>query len=248
MSQVRPPGEEFFLASDPLDNQLLASLPGNTFDAIQPALIQVELKLRTNIYDADDEIDWVYFPQSGMISMRHVLEDSRGIEIATIGNEGVLGAMAAFGLHFSLSQAIVQAPLQASKISAGHFRRLASEHVSIQNMAVKYNEVLIAQIQITAACNALHTAERRLCRWLLQTTDRAKSDTLHLTQEFLSEMLGVRRTSVTEIAKRLQKAGLIQNRRGGITILDRPGIEAMSCGCFEAVRHLHRRLMGQTLR
>lgn len=236
------------MAGDHLDNQLLASLPGNIFHAIQPALVQVELKLRTNIYNADDEIDWVYFPQSGMISILHVLDDSRGIEIATIGNEGVLGAMTAFGLRLSLSQAIVQVPLQASKISAVHFRRLAGEHAAIQNMAIKYNEVLLAQTQVTAACNALHTAERRLCRWLLQTSDRAKSDTLQLTQEFLSEMLGVRRTSVTEIAKRLQRAGLIQNRRGGVTIVDRPGVEALSCSCFEAVRHLHGRLMTQTLR
>lgn len=247
MRQAHPPDEGIFLASDHLDNQLLASLPGNTFSAIQPALIHVELKLRTNIYNADDEIDWVYFPQSGMISMLHVLDDSRGIEIATIGNEGVLGAMTAFGLQNALSQAIVQMPLQASRISAVHFRRLASEHAAIQTMAIKYNEVLLGQTQVTAACNALHTAERRLCRWLLQTSDRAKSDTLQLTQEFLSEMLGVRRTSVTEIAKRLQRAGLIENRRGGITILDRPGVEALSCSCFKAVRHLHGRLMSQTI-
>lgn len=236
------------MASDHLDNQLLASLPGNIFNAIQPMLVQVELRVRTNIYNPEDEVDWIYFPQSGMISLLHVLEDSRGIEIATIGNEGVLGAMAGLGLHIALSQALVQAALRASKISAVHFRRLVTEHASIHNMAIKYNEVLLAQTQITAACNALHTAERRLCRWLLQTSERAKSNTLQLTQEFLAEMLGVRRTSVTEIAKRLQASGLIQYRRGEVTIVDRPGVELLACSCFAATRQMEQRLMGQTLR
>lgn len=237
----------FVLAGNHMDNQLLATLPGNVFDAIQPSLIHVDLKLRTVLYNAEDEIDFVYFPQAGMISLLQVLDDSRGIEIATVGKEGVLGGIAGLGLYLSLSQAIVQVPLRASKISAANFRRLANQHVPIRDMMVKYNEVLLAQTQVTAACNALHAVEQRLCRWLLQTRDRAQSDTLSLTQEFLSEMLGVRRTSVTEIAKSLQQTGLIQYRRGEITIVDRAGVEALSCSCFRAVRNLQTKLMNQTI-
>jgi CRP-like cAMP-binding protein len=165
-------GGRDILASDHFENQLLAALPSDVFSAIQPSLIHVELKLRTVLYNADDEVDWVYFPRAGMISLLHVLDDSRGIEIATIGNEGVLGAMAGFGLHLALSLSIVQVPLSASKISATNFRRLASQHPPIRELAIKYNEVLLAQTQVTAACNALHAVEQRFCRWLLQTSDR----------------------------------------------------------------------------
>jgi CRP-like cAMP-binding protein len=236
------------LASEHLDNQLLAALPSDVFSAIQPSLVHVEFKLRTVLYNAEDEVDWVYFPRSGMISLLHVLDDSRGIEIATIGNEGVLGAMAGFGLHLALSLSVVQVHLNASKISATNFRRLAGQHAPIRDLAIRYNEVLLAQTQVTAACNALHAVEQRFCRWLLQTSDRANSDQLSLTQEFLAEMLGVRRTSVTEIARRLQAAGLIQYRRGLVTLVDRQGLENLSCSCLGTVRRLQDRLMSQTLR
>ena len=236
------------MASEHFENQLLASLPDDNLGALQPWLVHVELKLRTLLYNAEEEVDWVYFPRSGMISLLHVLDDSRGIEIATVGNEGVLGAMAGLGLHLALSQSVVQVAMSGWKISAAQFRRLASQYAPIRDMAIRYNEVLLAQTQITAACNALHAAEQRLCRWLLQTSDRADSDTLSLTQEFLAEMLGVRRTSVTEIARRLQGAGLIQYRRGVVTITDRPGIEKLSCSCFRSVRRLQHLLMDQTLR
>ena len=189
-------------------------------------------------------LQWVYFPSSGMISMLQSTVDSRGIELATIGREGALGAIAGFGLNRALTSSVVQMPLTAVKISAPSFRKHVSQYASVQELALKSNEVILAQTQITAACNALHNVEQRFCRWLLQTLDRSENDIITLTQEFLGEMLGVRRTSVTEIASKMQAEGLIRYRRGQIEVLDQPELEQRSCDCFHAVRHAEQTIMG----
>jgi CRP-like cAMP-binding protein len=231
-----------------IKNQLLSALPRNVFDALRPDLVHVELKIRTPIYIPDDEVEWVYFPSSGMISMLQPTPDSRGIEVASIGKEGALGAIAGFGLNYAFTASVVQMPLTAVKISAIHFRKHVSRYASLQEMALKSNEVLLAQTQITAACNALHNVEQRFCRWLLQTWDRSEDDSVTLTQEFLGEMLGVRRTSVTDIATKIQAEGLIQYRRGRIEVLNRPELENRSCDCFHAVRHAQKTIMGIQLK
>ena len=232
------------MASNRIKNKLLSALPANVFDALRSDLVHVELEVRTQIYAAEDEVEWVYFPSSGMISMLQSTIDSRGIELATIGREGALGTMAGFGLNRALTASVVQMPLTAVKISAPNFRKHVAQYASVQEMALKSNEVILAQTQITAACNALHSVEQRFCRWLLQTWDRSENDMITLTQEFLSEMLGVRRTSVTEIASKMQAEGLIRYRRGLIEVLDQPGLEQRSCDCFHAVRHAERTIMG----
>ena len=135
-------------------------------------------------------------------------------------------------------------PLTAIKISAIQFRKHVSQYASLQEVALKSNELILAQTQITAACNALHNVEQRFCRWVLQTWDRSDNDTITLTQEFLSEMLGVRRTSVTDIAAKLQAEGFIRYRRGQIDVLNRPELEKRCCECFHAVRHAERTIMG----
>src|SRR3954464_9054968 len=236
------------MASNKIKNKLLSALPTNVFDALRPDLVHVEMEARTQIYSPDDEVQWVYFPSSGMISMLQSTLDSRGIELATIGREGALGTMAGFGLNRALTSSVVQMPLTAVKISAANFRKHVSQYASVQEMALKSNEVILAQTQITAACNALHNVEQRFCRWLLQTWDRSENDSITLTQEFLSEMLGVRRTSVTEIASRMQAAGLISYRRGHIDVLNRPELEKRSCECFRAVRRAETTIMGIQLR
>src|ERR1700712_199360 len=236
------------MASNQLKNKLLSALPRNVFDALRPDLVHVELAARTQIYAAEDEVQWVYFPSSGMISMLQSTPDSRGIELATIGREGALGTMAGFGLNRALTLSVVQMPLTAVKISALNFRKHVSQYASVQEMALKSNEVILAQTQITAACNALHNVEQRFCRWLLQTWDRSENEPITLTQEFLGEMLGVRRTSVTEIASKIQAAGLIRYRRGHIDVLNRPELEKRSCDCFHAVRHAERSIMGIQLK
>src|SRR3954466_10989186 len=236
------------MATNQIKNQLLSALPRNVFEALRPDLVHVELDIRTPIYAPEDEVEWVYFPSSGMISVLQRTADSRGIELATIGKEGALGAIAGFGLNLALTASVVQMPLTAVKIAAPRFRKHVAQYASLQELALKSNEVILAQTQITAACNALHNVEQRFCRWLLQTWDRSENDLITLTQEFLSEMLGVRRTSVTEIASRMQAEGLIRYRRGRIEVLDQAGLEERSCECYQAVRHSEKTIMGIQLR
>lgn len=139
--------------------------------------------------------------------------DHKAIETATVGREGVVGAMAGLGLYKSLVRAVAQLPIGVSKIPATQFRKVAASSDAIGNLCINYNEVLLSQARVTCACNALHVIEARFCRWLLQTADRAASDTVALTQEFLAEMLGVRRTSVTEVASKKYRCDHLFARR-----------------------------------
>jgi CRP-like cAMP-binding protein len=218
-----------------LDNKLLAALPRNHFNLLAPHLSITTLPQSVVVYETGDEVDQIYFPHNGMFSLLAVMRDGKAIETATVGREGVIGAMAGLGLYRSLVRVVVQLPLTASKIAAAQFRKAAAASEPIRNLAVHYNEVLLTQARITAACNALHPVEARFCRWLLQSADRAGSDTVTLTQELLAEMLGVRRTSVTEVAGKLQNEGVITYSRGVIRILDRPGLERLSCECYRTL-------------
>ena len=219
----------------PLDNKLLAWLPREDFDRLLPHLSTVSLQQGIVLCESGDEVDQIYFPHSGMLSLLAVLRDGKAIETATVGREGVVGAMAGLGLYKSLVRVVVQMPLACSKIAATHFRTAAAASEPIRNLCIRYNEVLLSQARVTAACNALHPIEARFCRWLLQSADRSASDTVTLTQEFLAEMLGVRRTSVTEVASKVQNAGVITYSRGVIRILDRPALMRMSCECYETL-------------
>jgi CRP-like cAMP-binding protein len=219
----------------PLDNKLLASLPREDFDRLLPYLSTVSLQQGIVLFEAGDEVDQIYFPHDGMLSLLAVLRDGKAIETATVGREGVVGAMAGLGLYKSLVRVVVQMQLTCSKIAATHFRTAAAASDPIRNLCIRYNEVLLSQARVTAACNALHPIEARFCRWLLQSADRSASDTVALTQEFLAEMLGVRRTSVTEVASKVQNAGVITYSRGVIRILDRPALMRMSCECYETL-------------
>jgi CRP-like cAMP-binding protein len=218
-----------------LDNKLLASLPRDHFDRLLPHLTSVQLPQGLVMFESGDEVDHVYFPHYGMLSLLAVLRDGKAIETATVGREGVVGAMAGLGLYKSLVRVVVQMPVAVSKIAATHFRTVAAGSDPIRNLCIRYNEVLLSQARVTAACNALHSIEARFCRWLLQSADRSASDTVALTQEFLAEMLGVRRTSVTEVASKVQAAGVITYSRGVIKILDRPALLRMSCECYETL-------------
>jgi CRP-like cAMP-binding protein len=219
----------------PLENKLLASLPRDHFDRLLPHLVTVSFQQGLVLVEAGNEVDQVYFPHSGMLSLLAVLRDGKAIETATVGCEGVVGAMAGLGLYKSLVRVVVQMPLTCSKIAASHFRTVAAGSDPVRNLCVRYNEVLLSQARVTAACNALHSIEARFCRWLLQSADRATDDTVALTQEFLAEMLGVRRTSVTEVASKVQSMGAITYSRGVIKILDRPALMRMSCECYETL-------------
>lgn len=218
------------------NNSLLASLSHATHLQLQPHLQLVSPPTGTVLNHPGDEVDSVLFPHTGMVSLLAVMRDGAAIETATVGREGVIGAMAGVGLHITLTRAVVQTPLTASRISAAHFRRVVSGNDELRDLIVRYNEVLLAQVQMTAACNAMHGLEARLSRWILQTRDRIEEEDIPLTQELLSEMLGVRRTSVSEIASRLQAANLITYSRGKIVIVDRAALERNACECYETIR------------
>ena len=220
----------------PLANSLLASLPRAEFDILRSQMVLGPFNQGKILAEVGDEIDLVYFPLSGMISLLTILKDGKAIETATIGKDGVFGAAAAFGLHRSRIRAIVQVQMNAATIPASLMRRHAEHSKPLQQLCLRYNEVLLEQARVTAACNALHLIEERFCRWLLQTSEVTNSTTVKLTQEFLSEMLGVRRTSITDVARKLQDAGLIDYSRGVINILDVETLKEKSCECFQTLQ------------
>jgi CRP-like cAMP-binding protein len=221
--------------SGPLDNKLLASLPRVHFNVLAPHLTTVSLPQGLMAVETGEEVDHVYFPHDGMLSLLMVMRDGKAIETATVGREGVVGAMAGLGLHNSLVRVVVQLPMTASRIASPRFRKAVANSEALRDLCIQFNEILLAQARITAACNALHPIEARFCRWLLQSADRAASDTVPLTQELLAEMLGVRRTSVTEVAGKIQGEGVITYSRGIIKILDRAGLERLSCECYQTL-------------
>jgi CRP-like cAMP-binding protein len=218
------------------DNRSLAALPRDDFKLLENQFSVMPMTQRTLLFNAGDEVEHVTFPLSGMVSLLVVLNNGDAIETATIGREGVVGAMAGLGLHRSRVRAVIQLPGVFARISATLFRRAMASSKAISGMSIRYNETLLEQARITAACNISHTAEARFCRWLLQSRDCAESDTVPLTQEFLAEMLGVRRTSVTEVAIKMQEKGVISYSRGIIKVLDLAKLEKLSCECYDTLR------------
>jgi CRP-like cAMP-binding protein len=210
-------------------------LPRNQLDLLAPHLSTKQLAQGVVLLEAGEEFDRVYFPHSGMLSLLAVLRDGKGIEVATVGREGVVGAMAGLGLYKSLVRVVVQLPMAATMITASQFRKAVTSSGEVRDLCLGYNEVLLQQARVTAACNAVHPVESRFCRWLLQAADRAESDTVELKQEFLAEMLGVRRTSVTDVAGAIQKQGAITYSRGVIHILDRVALEGLACECYRTL-------------
>jgi CRP-like cAMP-binding protein len=219
-------------------NHLLASLPENEYALLQPHLKDVPLKQGTVLAEQGEVIEHVHFPHSGMVSIVIVLsEDEKSVETATVGREGAVGAVAGLGERKANARAIVQVEGHGARISARLLQAAVKQSPFLRDFIVHYQEMLLHQAQQSTACNALHEARPRLCRWLLQTRDRLDSDIVALTQEFLAQMLGVRRTTVTELARGLQSKGLVRYKRGKIEILDRRGLEECACECYEALRH-----------
>jgi CRP-like cAMP-binding protein len=224
------------LGVDPLRNKLLARLPRDDFALLAPHFVAQQLAQGTILTETNDEIEQVYFLLEGMISLVIVMREGKAIETGTVGRDGVFGAAAGFGLYKSRVRSIAQVKTSALRIPASQFRKAVSISDGLTKLCIRDNEMLLAQARITAACNALHTVESRFARWLLQTSTVIESDTLTLTQEFLSEMLGVRRTSVTNVASKLQADGAISYSRGVIKIRDRRLLEETCCECFETMQ------------
>jgi CRP-like cAMP-binding protein len=217
-------------------NILLGAFTPEDLRLLKPHLREVTLQQGTLLHEQGERIEHVYFPHQGLVSLLAVMHHGHAVETATIGREGAIGWLTAFGPRRSHARAVVQVAGTASRIASPRFRAAVEKSATMRHVLAVYGERMLIQVQQTAACNALHDVEARLSRWLLEARDRLDSDTIELTHEFLSQMLGVRRTTVTVVAHMLQQAGLIRYRRGHINIVDRRGLEARACECYEAVR------------
>jgi len=228
---------------DPRQNHLLASLPAEDYGRLLPALEEISLPLGHVLYESGAKMRHVYFPTTAIVSLLYVMEDGDSAEIAVVGNEGIVGVSLFMGGETTPSRALVQ--------SAGHGYRLNGALLKdeffragpMQRLLLRYTQALLTQMAQTAVCNRHHSLDQQFCRWLLLSLDRLPSNNLIMTQELIANMLGVRREGVTEAAGNVQKAGLIEYRRGHITILDRAGLEARSCECYAVVKHEYDRLL-----
>ena len=217
-------------------NGILQRLSGKSLALIEPHLRQTKLPQGVILHEAGKAITTVYFPLSGMVSMLAVLQSGEAIETGVIGREGFVGGYLGARGWRSLGHAGMQISGEALTLNVRHFKKAYDASDELRILVNGYQSVVYFQAQQTAACQALHQVEARMCRWLLQAQDAVGGETLDLTQEFLSHMLGVRRTSVSASANKLQEEGLITYKRGVIRILDRKGLEKRSCECYGAVR------------
>jgi len=218
-------------------NRILGALGPAELALLSPYLTNSHLKQGVMLQEAGEAIEHVYFPQSGMISLLAVMGTGVGVETATVGREGAVGVMAGLWGHPSATgRAVIQLAGDFAHIPAAQFRAAFSESSVIRDLIMRYNDAQVMLVYQVAGCNALHQGIARLCRRLLQTWDRSDSDKLPLTHKFLSQMLGVQRTTVTTLARELQDLGLVNYRRGRIEIIDRPGLEKRTCECYETGR------------
>ncbi len=219
-----------------VQNRLLAALPQEEYSRLLPHLEQVSLDFKKVLYAPNEPIDHVYFVNKGVISMVNIMENGEIVEVATVGNEGMVGLPVFLGADKIPGEAFAQVPGEGVRMRANVFKDKVTPDSPLHNLLQRYTQALFNQIAQSAACNRLHSIEERFCRWLLMTHDRVESDTFPLTQEFLAQMLGVRRASVNTVASIIQRAGLIQYSRGKMTILDRVSLEASSCECYGIVK------------
>jgi len=216
-------------------NRLLAALPKKDYQALQRHLEEVPLVFEEILYQPNVLISDVYFPNSGIISLLAADNRRATIEVGLVGKEGILGLAIFMGVNASQSRAVVQGAGSAMKIKATAFRKECNNGGALPRLLQRYSHSRLTQITQSAVCNQFHSVDARLARWLLMTHDRMVNDEFQITQEFLSSMLGVRREGVSRAAGDLQKRKLIGYSRGRLKVLDRVGLEAVSCGCYEII-------------
>jgi CRP-like cAMP-binding protein len=224
-------------------NQILAALTAADRDMLLPHLKVVELPQATVLFDAGDSIRTVYFPHTGIVSLVVDLTSGDMIEAAMIGRDGLAGGAAALNGDVSLNKAVMQLAGRGSTADVDAVRALAERSTVFRTTLVRHEQFVMAQAQQSAACNASHAVEARIARWLLRCRDLAGSDDIALTQEYLAEMMGVRRTSVSLVANTLQQAGMIKYRRGHIRVLNVQGLQETACECYEVVKAHSDRLL-----
>ncbi|WP_439606412.1 Crp/Fnr family transcriptional regulator [Hydrogenophaga sp.] len=228
---------------NPLQNQLLASLPDAEWQRWLPQLELVDLPLGKVLYESGGQMSYVYFPTNAIVSLLYVLENGASAEIAVVGCEGVVGISIFMGGGSTPSRALVQSAGKGFRLRSDAIKAEFEHSGPVMHLMLRYTQALITQMTQTAVCNRHHSLDQQLCRWLLLSLDRLQGDELIMTQELIANMLGVRREGVTEAALNLQKAGLISYARGHITVLDRPGLEQRTCECYAVVKKEYDRLL-----
>lgn len=224
-------------------SRLLDCLPEAAYRRLLPLLEPVKLAFGQVLYEVQESIEYAYFPTGAVVSTLTLMQDGSAIEVASVGNEGLVGHMAAFGGGTSSNKVIVQIGDGVLRIKAQALRQEAAQSRPFRQLLDDYHTAFMTQVSQSVACNGLHRLEQRCCRWLLMTRDRVVSDDLRLTHEFLAIMLGARRASVTEVLRPLQEAGLVRSRRGRISLLDHAGLEQRTCECYRVVRDEYDRLL-----
>ena len=227
-------------------NHLLAALPAAESERLAPHLELVPMLLGQMLYDPGEQLQHAYFPTTAIISLHYVTESGASAESAGVGNEGMVGISLLTGGNTTPSSAVVHTMGQAYRLDRHILKQEFNRGGALQRLLLLYTQALITQIMQTAACTRHHTVEQQLCRWLLLTIDRTPSHVLVMTQELIGRMLGVRREGITESAGELQRAGLIQYRRGHITVIRRSGLEDRVCECYAVVKKEFERLLPDT--
>jgi CRP-like cAMP-binding protein len=217
-------------------NRLLLALPSSNLKRLMPELEHIRCQREQILMDVDSSLDHVFFPDSGVVSAVAVYADGSIIEMATIGREGCAGVQAVFGARSSSVRLLVQIPGSAAKMSRAAFMRATESMPSFRGLMYAYVQAFLEQVMVSVACNGAHSLKERLARWLLMMRDRSDADALPITQDLLAEMLGVQRPTITNAARELERAGLIERGRQQVTILDRPGLAAASCECYQLIR------------
>ena len=228
----------------PIPSRFLAGLPREDLDRLRPDLETLDLGHRHVLFDAGDPIEHIYFPDGGMVSLLIKLEDGALLEVGVVGKEGLVGLSALLGLETASHQAMVQIPGKAARIGASALREQVHRSPALLDRVHRYAQAFQIQVSQTAACNARHNLQERLAKWILMAHDRAESDVLPLTQEFMSMMLGVRRAGVTVAVNILKNAGAILTAQGRVTVVDRQRLEDASCECYGMAKQQAERLLG----
>jgi CRP-like cAMP-binding protein len=223
-------------SGDPRQNKVLAALHPVERDRLFPHLQLVPMPLGKIVYESGDALRHVYFPTDSIISLLYVMKDGASAEISVVGNEGIVGVALFMGGETTPSRAIVQSGGSAYRLIAKQLKLEFHRHGQLQLLLLRYTQALITQMAQTAVCNRHHSVDQQLCRWLLLSLDRLPSNHLTMTQELISNMLGVRREGVTAAAAKLQNLGVIRYSRGKITVLDRPKLEQLCCECYAVVK------------
>jgi CRP-like cAMP-binding protein len=229
--------------SDPRQNWLLSALADSEWQRIAAHLEPVDLRLGQMLFDSGGKPSHVYFPTTAIVSLLYVMENGASAEIAVVGNEGLVGISLFMGGQSTSSQAVVQAAGGGFRLSAAVLMEEFNRGGPVLHLLLRYTQALITQMAQTSVCNRHHALDQQMCRWLLLTLDRLHSSELVMTQELLSNILGVRRASISDAAGQLQKDGLIRYERGHISVLDRVAIERRSCECYAVVKKEYDRLL-----